>query len=116
MPTRYWIAVMVALLLLAGGVAFCWQTRRAVLTTMREAIEGIERTPANAQTRAAAEESMDSRTTLADFGMQVPPSLLWRIQLADLLQTFWPAWIVFVFGICFGVAWLMRGRPPVESS
>lgn len=115
MPTRYWIASTVALVLLTGGAAFCWQTRRAVLATMREAVTGAEESPSNAQSLAAAEESLKSGATMADFGMEIPPPLLWRIQLAEVLRTFWPAWIAFVFGICFGIAWLMRGQPPVQS-
>ena len=115
MSIRYWIASAAALILLAGGAAFCWQTSRAVQATMRGALAGADPSTSNARTLAEAEQSLESGATMADFGLEVPPSLLWRIQLADVLQTFWPAWIVFVFGVCFGVAWLLRGRSPVQS-
>ena len=106
MPTRYWIALTTALVLLSGGAAFCWQTRRAVHTAMREAGAGPV---------AAPGQSLDSGAVMADFGMEVPPSLLWRIQLADTLRTFWPVWSFFVFGICFGVAWAAGGRGHAQS-
>jgi hypothetical protein len=115
MPTRYWIALSAAVGIVVGGVAFCIQTRRTVIATMREAIAGVERTPENAEALAAAEQSLDSGALVAEFGMEVPQSLLWRIQLAEFLQRFWPIWVMFVVGTCFAVAWLVGGRRPVGA-
>jgi len=98
---RYVIAFLAACLIVAAGVAFCAHTRQSLIDDLREHI----RNPENAdETTAELESMLDEGILPPDFGTEVSPSLLWRLQIADLLARLWYVWIILALGACFAVA------------
>lgn len=106
---RYVIALLAASTVVLGCALFCLHTRRAVLSQFRESV----RDPANADSVSpelitAAEEGTLSNI---DVGMEVSPSLIWRISASDWLVGFWPIWILLTYGVSFALAHYL-GQPP----
>jgi len=98
---RYLIAIVIAFLIVGGGVAFCVNVRQSLIHELREQIKNAE----NADEKAAEwEEMLNQGKIPPELGIEVSPSMLWRILIADLLAGFWYIWIMIVFGASFAIA------------
>lgn len=93
-----WGAVVAVLPLLAG-LLFVQQTKQQIfqqLLVEMKAAQSAGEIPADANLEMIAADA-------SDFGMQIPPEMLWRVQLSDLLVAFW--WIGVL--ICLGLGFLV---------
>lgn len=97
---RYVIAATVACLVLAAGAAFCAHTRRSFVRHMQQKIAD----PQN------AEEISRESATMLDQGVILPSSMVWRIDIADLLAGLWYIWVIVTFSACFAVAYFVGGQ------
>ena len=104
---RYVIAFIVACLILAAGAVFCAYTRQSFVKHIRQEIAKPEN----------ADETSEELATMLDqgvippgFGSEVPSSMLWRIQIADLLAGLWYVWVIVAFAACFAVAYFVTGQ------
>lgn len=102
---HYVIAFIAACLMLAGGAAFCAHARQSLIDHIRVEIEK----PENANESTAELKTMlDQGIVPPGFGIEVPSSMLWKLQITDLLAGLWYVWIIVAFGVCFAVAYLLN--------
>ena len=101
---RYGIAIILGCLILASAAGFCMLARQSFVDYVRAEL----RKPENASTASPEMiQLLDQGVIppeLADFAAEVPPALLWRLQVMDVLAGYWYVWAVVVFGGCFAVA------------
>ncbi|TXT36166.1 MAG: hypothetical protein FD138_1074 [Planctomycetota bacterium] len=50
------------------------------------------------------------------FGTELPGSMMLKLSIADLFQTFWFVFVLLVCGVSFGVAHWMSPKPPQQES
>ena len=104
---QYVIAFIAACLMVAGGAAFCAHARQSLIDHIREEIEK----PENADESTAELRTMlDQGIIPPDFGIEVPSSMLWKLQIADLLSGLWYVWVIVAFGVCFAAAYFLNGH------
>ena len=108
LPARYLIAFFAASTVVLCGVLFCLHTRRLLVHQFREtALDPAKVDAVSPELKAAAEAG----TLPTDVGLEVSPSLMRRMAIADWLAGYWPVWILLVFGMSFGLACYL-GRSP----
>lgn len=83
---RYLIAFVIACVIVGGGVAFCANVRQSLIQQLREQIQNAEHADAKV---AEWEEMLNQGKIPPELGIEVSPSMLWRITIADLLAGFW---------------------------
>lgn len=96
---RYGIALVIAGLVIAAGAAFCIHTQHLVVTHVRDQLPEMPEDGA-----AGGQPVPEDAAIPPNLGSEVPSSLMWRIQLADLLATFWYVWAFLVLTICLTAA------------
>ena len=104
---RYVIAFVVACLIIAGGAAFCARTRQLLIKHIRQGIEAPENEDETSDEMATM---LDQGIIPSDFGIELPSSMLWRLQIADLLAERWYVWVIVTFGACFTAAHFLTHR------
>ena len=108
---RYLIALIAGLLMIGAGVLFVQSTQRRLWTRTMTAVE-------QARDRGEVSEeqyqSVMTNRRLADFGVEVSPAEGRRLQIADLLASFWFVLAPLAFAVCLLAAHLTRPReaPP----
>ena len=95
---RYVIAFIVACLILAAGAAFCAHARQSFIKHLRQKIEEAENADETAEELAMI---LDQGIISPDIGFEVSCSMLWRLQIANLLAGLWYVWVIVAFGACF---------------
>jgi hypothetical protein len=104
MATRYLVASIVAADVIACGGIYAWFDHDVVLRTARaELLQQQERGELPAELPDVDIESLE----LENRGIDVPPSILRRQQVALLIARLWPLWIPAVLILSFGIAALV---------
>lgn len=108
---RYALALLVAGLILGAGTYFVWQTRRSFEGRMRQMLRVAE---ADGQVTPDVEPVQ----TLRDFGVEISPAEMRRLQVADLLARRRFVLIPVVLLGCLSVAYVLgkRGAQPTRST
>ncbi len=107
---RYGIALVVATLIIALGAAFVNQTQQAVEQPFRKALR-------DAKAAGTLPAEIDPETAqLRDFGVEVSPELMHRLQIAHLLIQWRYALIAIVVVGCLGIARVLQKKPVDERA
>jgi hypothetical protein len=104
MQTRYWVAALVAGVIVAIAFAYASSIRAEFYKDIRESLK-----------KAKAEGTLPPELTnvdvetmpLSDFGIELSREQRRRVSLADFILGGWSMWAPLVVLICFGVAYLM---------
>jgi hypothetical protein len=68
---------------------------------MRQELDKPEnKTAASGQAKAMLDEGI----LPPGMGIELPPSMEWRLYIADVLAGFWYAWVIVAFGGCLVAA------------
>ena len=108
---RYWIALLIAVLMIAGLATFAWvtirQTEARIRAALRQRQEAGELSPAL--------QGMDiDRADLSDFNMKLPSAEEGKLAFARAIASLWFIWAPVVVVLCISVAvligWLPKGK------
>ncbi len=107
---RYWVALVVAGLIIALGVMFVWHTQRSSEERFRQGLRearikgtlppGIDPDPANP----------------GDFGIMLSAAEMRRVEIANLFVAWRFVLIPLVLIVSLGVARLLRRQPPQDKA
>jgi hypothetical protein len=79
---RYVVAVIVAGVLIGAGATFVSQTDRSIERLFRQTLR-------EAKAAGQLPEGIDpEQTRVADFGLDLPPGMMWRIRISHFLTAF----------------------------
>ncbi len=106
---KYLIALLIAAFLIGGGYAYCVGTRQILEATLRDAIATNESLTPLEKERLLGQVDSD---TPVELGLEIPPELMTRITLTQLLRQFWYVWVLLICGLCLGGAWLWPSKSP----
>ena len=108
---RYIVAVIVAGLLVAGGILFVRQTYRGVEQEIRQSLLREKQ----AGTLPPEFQNVDIESgKLPDMQISLPAGLDWRIKVSMWLEDFWHILAPLTVAICLAVAFLL-GRKGMEN-
>ena len=111
-PIRYTIAFFSACLIVAGGIAFCAYIRQSFWEDIRQELRDAK----DAGELPAELEDVDIENIhLVGLDIELSNQQMFKVQLVDLLADLWFIWVLAVFGICFGVAYLLGRTPNLPS-
>jgi hypothetical protein len=105
---RYIIAFVLALLIVIAGFAFVAQTRRVTMQKVAEAKAGAGADIVEQNGEVMSGQS--NSAVLSDFGTELTPGELRRMQIADLLTAFGWILVPLVFVVCFGGAAFFKSK------
>lgn len=108
---HYVIALIVACVIIAVGVAFVRQTWNEMRTRFKQG--AAMKKPGGQPLTAAAEADLDALFDSGSFGVTLPTSMQVRLDISQWLESFWFVFVPLTFMVCLGAAavfgWL-RGR------
>jgi hypothetical protein len=101
---HYALALAVAVMIIAAGTIFVWQTNRSLKRQFRQALR-----EENAAGRLSSEIDPE-KAEITGFDVKVPPAMMWRLELARVLVTLRGVLVpVLIAGSLF-VAYILRHR------
>lgn len=110
---RYVVALAVAGVLIAALLVYARSTVAAVESRVRDQLrEQLAAGDAPPELREIDPATADIR----EFGVQLPPSEMSRLQFARWLLDFWLVWATAVVVLCVMVALLTRRTSPAEPT
>ncbi len=101
--SRYLIISVTAFLLILGPLAWAIQFKRAFRAQMAQRIRDHE----VAQGNAAAARLSDDEVLQGGFGAELPPGVMTRLMICDVLLKFWWLWSLLVLTLCYGLFFLL---------
>jgi len=108
--SQYAIWLGVALLIIVGGLIFCWLTTRSLNQQLRQGL-GQEKAAGRLppEWRDIDPEKADP-SKLGDFMMKLPWGLETRLQISYWLTDLWYVWSPLVVLICLAIAKFIEWR------
>jgi hypothetical protein len=110
---RYLIVTATGLLLILGPFAWAFQ----FMHDLRAELAKRYREHEVSQGNVAAAKLSDDEILKDGFGAELPPEVVIRITIADILFKFWWVWSLFVVALSYGLfVMLPRGTTPENSA
>lgn len=111
-PPRYFVASLVALLIIAAALFYAGRVQRRFVEKLRQSMRDAKA----AGTLPDELKDVDLETiTPRGFALEVSREELTRITISDMLRHLWYVWIPIVIGICFGIAWYLGPNSNVQQ-
>ena len=100
---RYIIALIVATLIIGGGVVFVRSTFGELNNQLRQQLRAQK--AAGTLPVRLQNTDVDRVTVGDDFAMQVSTDMQIRLDIAQWLDGFWPFLVLIIMVLCVGAAW-----------